>query len=79
MGLSAGRKGIIVFPTTYETLKAEKVLKSEGLYVRPVPKPSWISSSCGLALEFSLEDREDMLSICRRSGLAITGIYSWGD
>jgi hypothetical protein len=69
-------KGLAVFNTTHQTLKAEKLLKNLGLRVRPVPKPTWISTACGLALEISLQDKEEILSACRANGLEIQGIYS---
>ncbi|MFQ5976262.1 MAG: DUF3343 domain-containing protein [Candidatus Hydrothermarchaeales archaeon] len=68
-------KAIVVFNTTHQTLKAEKLLKSLGIRIRPVPKPTWISSACGLALEFYLRDQEEILSLCQKNSLDLQGIY----
>jgi len=40
-----------------------------------VPKPTWISSACGLALEFYLEDQEEIVSLCQKNSLGLQGIY----
>jgi|RifCSPlowO2_12_1023861.scaffolds.fasta_scaffold30457_3 hypothetical protein len=68
-------KGIAIFNTTHQTLKAEKLLKGLGIRIRPVPKPTWISSACGLALEFYLEDQEEIVSLCQKNSLGLQGIY----
>lgn len=68
-------KGIVVFNTTHQTLKAEKLIKGLGIRIRPVPKPAGIESACGLALEFSLTDQEEILSLCKKNRLAVQGIY----
>lgn len=68
-------KSIAVFKTTHQTLKAEKLLKGHGIRIRPVPKPTWIDSACGLALEFYLEDKEEIFSLCQKNSLEIHGIY----
>ncbi|WP_456434510.1 DUF3343 domain-containing protein [Thermosulfuriphilus sp.] len=41
-----------VFPSIHHVLKAEKVLKSQGIPVELVPIPREISSDCGMALSF---------------------------
>lgn len=49
---------MVVFPTTYLTLKAEKTLEREQVKYRTVMKPRRISSDCGLALRIGGKDVE---------------------
>ncbi|WP_457755511.1 DUF3343 domain-containing protein, partial [Thermodesulfatator indicus] len=44
-------KVILLFPSIHYVLKAEKILKKEGVNLDLVPVPKEISSDCGMALE----------------------------
>jgi len=41
---------LIVFKTTYETLRAEKLFKQNSLRCKIIIKPRMVSSSCNLAI-----------------------------
>jgi len=43
---------IITFHSTYLALRFEKLLKSNKIYVKIIPVPRRISTSCGLAGRF---------------------------
>ncbi len=51
-------QGVVLFHTTTSALRAEKVLQKIGLTVKLIPTPRELSSDCGIALRFSLTDRE---------------------
>lgn len=51
--------GVATFHSTYSVLKAERILKEEGLdKVRLVPVPSQVSSDCGVTVRFLAADME---------------------
>ncbi|MBI1987228.1 MAG: DUF3343 domain-containing protein [Nitrospinae bacterium] len=68
-------KRVAVFPTTHQTLQAEKLLKGNGIKVRPVLKPRRIATECGMALEFDAAEEETIVRLCQERKLALVGIY----
>jgi hypothetical protein len=44
--------GVVLFHTSSAALRAEKVLRREGLPIKMVPTPRQFSSDCGVALRF---------------------------
>ena len=52
------RDGILIFHSIHRVMKAEKALKRAGLDVRLVPVPRQLSSDCGLAIAFRLDQRD---------------------
>jgi len=53
---AALREALAVFPSTFLTLKGEKVLQEAGVRARAVMKPRGIASDCGLALALPEDD-----------------------
>jgi hypothetical protein len=47
---------LLLFETTRSVIKAERLLKQQGLHPRVVPIPRSISSECGMALEVDSEE-----------------------
>lgn len=47
---------LLLFETTRNVIKAERLLKQQGLQPRVVPVPRSISSECGMALEVDSEE-----------------------
>jgi len=68
-------KNIILFISTHETLRAEKILKSKDIDFKTVIKPRSITSECGFGLEFESRDKENVLKICRENNLRLSGIF----
>lgn len=68
-------KNIILFISTHETLRAEKILKSEDIDFKTVIKPRSITSECGFGLEFDSHHREKILITCKNNNLKISGIF----
>lgn len=52
---SSTEYGIVLFNTTQEVMKAEKVLNSEGVKIKLIPVPRHISSNCGISILFDLD------------------------
>lgn len=56
---------VAVFQSIHKVMKAEKLLKQQGIPVMLIPAPRALSSDCGLALRYAPEDRsriEDTLA-----------------
>jgi hypothetical protein len=51
---------VMLFKSVSYALKAEKILKREGLPHKLIPVPKQISSDCGICLRFELKDRQDI-------------------
>jgi hypothetical protein len=68
-------KNIALFISTHETLRAEKILKSEDIDFKTVIKPRSITSECGFGLEFESRDKEKVLKICKENNLKLSGIF----
>ena len=52
--------GVVLFYTSSSAMKAEKVLRQNGLAVKLIPTPRELSSDCGVALRFNCGDIEDI-------------------
>ena len=48
--------GVILFHSTSGALRAEKLLKKEGIAYKIIPVPRHLSSDCGVCIRFSRED-----------------------
>lgn len=68
-------KGVVLFPSTHYALRAEEVLKSEGLIVNLIPVPREFSSNCGIALEFDYSDKEKVNKILQEKNVETEGIH----
>ena len=57
-------------------MRAEKVLKEEGIEVDLIPIPREISSDCGVAVEVSKESEGKVLLILREHRISMTECYT---
>ena len=51
---------VMLFKAVSYALKAEKILKQEGLPHKLIPVPKQISADCGICLCFELEYRQEI-------------------
>jgi hypothetical protein len=68
-------KCVILFRSIHQVLRAEKILKGEGVKIDLIPVPREISSDCGVAIELSLETRREALRLLEESGVPISACY----
>ena len=72
-------KYVITLESVHFVMKAEKILKDEGISVRLIPTPREISSDCGM----SLEVQDDLVDRAREflevRGCEIIGVYEYPD
>lgn len=67
--------GIIVFKSTSQALKAERVLKETSAEFLVIPTPRQISASCGLAVKVAPEDLHFVRSALNDKMVQIEGVY----
>lgn len=66
-------KLLLTFPTTYDSIKGEEVLKKNSVYVKVRPVPRNISSDCGLAIECKLEDEDKVIKLFDTNDVEVEG------
>jgi hypothetical protein len=70
---------VAIFHSIHRVLKAEKVLKHEGVDFLLIPVPRQLTSDCGLALRFSPEAKDELLATLADEGLAPAEMHQRGD
>jgi hypothetical protein len=71
----AGQK-IITFPSVHHALKAEKLLRGEGIPVAAINTPRHISSDCGICLRFEENLEPKIKETLKKGGAEYQGIYT---
>ncbi len=66
---------LAVYQTNFETLRAESFMRDKMIAVKPVIKPTRIRSACGMALQISLKDKEDVMKIHKEEQLDFVGFF----
>ena len=61
-------RGILVFDTTSEVIRAEKALKDSGREIRVMGPPPEIRNGCDLVVEFPLIEKLDVLRVLTEAG-----------
>ena len=67
--------GLISFFGSYHALRAETVLKRNGLAARLIPGPKELSPNCGVALRFHYAERENVVSVLAAKKVRVDGIH----
>ena len=61
---------VITFPSVFHAMKAEKILKNQGVPVNLIPIPRELSGSCeGLAAKLATQDVEKALALLDAVGI----------
>ena len=69
---------LLSFLSTHKALKAESVLKAEGVRFRLLPAPKEIAAYCALVI--SIEDApQDVIKILEGSGGAVAALFKKED
>lgn len=69
------KKILLLYPSIHYVLKAEKILKQNGLAVDLVPVPKEIKGDCGMALEIESSTSSRVLKILKDVNLLPEKIY----
>ena len=51
-------KCIVIFKSTHNAIKAERICQKAGVACQVIPVPRALSSDCGIALEIANSDKE---------------------
>ncbi|MBW2451079.1 MAG: DUF3343 domain-containing protein [Deltaproteobacteria bacterium] len=70
---------VAIFHSIHRVLKAEKVLKKQGIQFLLIPVPRQLTSDCGLALRFAPEGRMGLLQVLEDAGLSPAELYQRED
>jgi hypothetical protein len=68
---------IAVFHSIHRVMKAEKILKGAGISILLIPAPREISSDCGLALRYDLDDAQRIQELLIAKGLPPAEVYQY--
>jgi len=66
---------LFTFYSTHLALEFERTLKSKEIYVKLIPVPRKISSSCGLAGKIEEKDLSKVKEICDENDIEFEEIY----
>lgn len=66
---------VAIFHSIHRVLKAEKILKQDGVEFLLIPVPRQLTSDCGLALRFSPAVKAVLLDTLADQGLAPAELY----
>ncbi|MCI0497679.1 MAG: DUF3343 domain-containing protein [Thermoplasmata archaeon] len=61
--------GVALFHSTSLAIRGERIARKGGLKVKLVPTPRHLSSDCGTALRFRMEDIDALRALFRASSL----------
>lgn len=67
---------IVTFPSVHHALKAEKLLRGEGIPVAAINTPRHISSDCGICLRFEGDLEPKIKEALKAANVSYQGVYS---
>jgi hypothetical protein len=67
--------GLISFFASHHAIRAETVLKRNGLAAQLIPGPKDLSPNCGVALRFEYALRENVLALLAAKSVRIDGVH----
>ena len=67
--------GLISFFASHHAIRAETVLKRNGLAAQLIPGPKELSPNCGVALRFDYTQREKALAVIAAKNVRIDGVH----
>jgi soluble P-type ATPase len=66
---------VFVLYSIHNVMKAEKVLRSQGILFDTIPVPREISADCGMAILVARGDRQKVLKILAESRIDVKDVY----
>lgn len=73
------RDGVLIFHSIHKIMKAEKILKKASLDIKLMPVPRQLSSDCGLAITFHLEECETVKDALDAAGCVFEELHAFKD
>ncbi len=75
LGECENMDGLLSFFASHYAIRAEVVLKREGLAAKLIPGPKELSPNCGVALRFDYAQRENALAVLAAKGVRIDAVH----
>ena len=69
--------GLISFFASHHAIRAETVLKRNGIAAKLIPGPKELSPNCGVALRFEYARRASVVDILTAKSVRIDGIHAY--
>jgi len=69
-------KYVFLFESVHRVMKAEKLLKGQGMKIDLIPVPREINSDCGVAVEVDAGIGEKALLLLEESHIAVLECYT---
>ncbi|HEU65469.1 MAG TPA: DUF3343 domain-containing protein [Chloroflexi bacterium] len=66
---------VVLFYSTSEALRVEKLCKERDLRVKLIPVPRQLSSDCGICLRFEHDRESEVREILDERKIEIQGVY----
>jgi len=70
---------IATFHTTYEGMRAARLLQDEAVAARLIPVPRWLSADCSIALTFPASDASRVQALLEKGGIEVRGYHQEPD
>ena len=69
------QRSVVLFYSISSALRAEKLLKKEGIITKPIPVPRHLSSDCGICLRFEQSEEAQIKMILEEKQVEIQGVH----
>jgi hypothetical protein len=69
-------KAVMLLDSIHQVMRAEKLLKGEGMKVDLIPVPREISSDCGMALELPVEYEREAIRVLEKNRMPVREWYA---
>ena len=69
-------KYVFLFESIHRVMRAEKILKGEGIPADLIPVPREINSDCGVAVEVNLELGEEAWRVLEENQISVLECYT---
>jgi hypothetical protein len=66
---------LLVFNNTHGAIKAESYLKSEGVNLRIMPTPTYITHSCGISIRLQEQEINRVRGMIEAGNIETKGVY----
>ena len=67
--------GLISFFASHHAIRAETVLKRNGMAAQLIPGPKELSPNCGVALRFDYAQRDNVLAILAAKNVRVDTVH----
>ena len=75
--LSENMDGLISFFGSFHAVRAESVMKRDGLAAQLIPGPKELSPNCGVALRFDYDQREHVVALLLSKRVQIESVHRY--